>query len=150
MLARAESAIARRASEQAEQMARARQIAPASPQTPAPAHASPPRPKLSDREAEEFYQRGLQAQSAQRSDEAVRYWELVWAARPDYREVASNLKREYLARGMELFASGRLDDAMVEWQRVLRVDPTDARARGYLARAEAQRARSREILGPQR
>lgn len=150
MLARAESAIARRASEQAEQMARARQIAPASPQTSAPAHASPPRPKLSDREAEEFYQRGLQAQSAQRSDEAVRYWELVWAARPDYREVASNLKREYLARGMELFASGRLDDAMVEWQRVLRVDPTDARARGYLARAEAQRARSREILGPQR
>ena len=69
------------------------------------------------------------------------------SARPDYREVAGYLKREYLTRGMEAFAAGRLDDAMAQWERVLRIDPTDERARGYMARAQEQRARSREILG---
>jgi tetratricopeptide (TPR) repeat protein len=87
---------------------------------------------------------------AQRSEEAVRYWELVWASRPDYRDVAQNLKREYLTRGMELFAAGRLDEAVAEWEQVLKIDPSDARARGYLNRAETQRARSREILGLRR
>ena len=40
-----------------------------------------------------------------------------------------------------------LDEAMTQWERVLRVDPADDRARGYLARAQEQRTRSREILG---
>ena len=71
----------------------------------------------------------------------------MWSARPDYREVAGYLKREYLTRGMEPFAAGRLDEAVAEWERVLRIDPDDQRAHGYLARAETQRAHSREILG---
>jgi tetratricopeptide (TPR) repeat protein len=108
---------------------------------------APAAPRLSDREVEDLYQHGLAALRAQRADDALRYWELVWSARPDYREVAGYLKREYLTRGMEAFAAGRLDDATAQWERVLRVDPTDERARGYLARAQEQRARSREILG---
>src|SRR5207244_1308086 len=101
-------------------------------------------PRLSDREVEDLYQHGLAALRAQRTEDALRYWELVWSARPDYREVAGYLKREYLTRGMEAFAAGRLDDAMAQWERVLRIDPTDERARGYMARAQEQRARSRE------
>src|SRR5439155_3755922 len=92
---------------------------------------APAAPRLSDREVEELYRRGLAASRAQRADDALRYWELVWSARPDYREVAGYLKREYLTRGMEAFAAGRLDDAMELWERVLRVDPADERARGY-------------------
>jgi tetratricopeptide (TPR) repeat protein len=107
----------------------------------------PARPQLSARELEDLYQRGLAALRAQRSDDALRYWELVWSARPDYREVAGYLEREYLTRGMEAFAAGRLDEAVAQWERVLRVDPRDERARGYLARAQEQRNRSREILG---
>ncbi len=103
--------------------------------------------RLSDREAEELYQRGLVALRGQRSEDAMRYWELVWSSRPGYREVASLLKREYLTRGMEAYAAGRLDEAMTQWERVLRVDPADDRARGYLACAQEQRTRSREILG---
>jgi tetratricopeptide (TPR) repeat protein len=113
----------------------------------AAAKAAAERPTLSDREIEDLYQRGLAAVRAQRVDDALRYWELVWSSRPDYREVAGYLKREYLTRGMEAFAAGRLDEAMAQWERVLRDDPADERARGYLARAQEQRARSREILG---
>ncbi|MFI5371633.1 MAG: PorV/PorQ family protein [Candidatus Eisenbacteria bacterium] len=102
---------------------------------------------LSDREVEQLYQLGLSALKTHRVDEALRYWEHVWAERPGYRQVGDFLKREYLARGMESFAAGRLEDAVAEWQKVLRIDPRDARAQGYLDRAQKQMTRSREILG---
>ena len=60
------------------------------------------------------------------------------------------LKREYLTRGMEYFASGRLDEAMSYWERALRIDPTDERAKGYLARARTQMERTRELMGESR
>ncbi len=111
------------------------------------AGAEVPASTLSDREAEELYRQGLAALKAQRPDDALRYWEHVWAERPGYRGVGELLKREYLARGMESFASRRLEEAVAMWEKVLRVDPNDARAQGYLARAQKQIARSREILG---
>jgi cytochrome c-type biogenesis protein CcmH/NrfG len=77
----------------------------------------------------------------------VRYWELVWSARPDYRQVETYLKREYLTLGMEAFASGQLEQAVGHWKRVLEMDPDDVRANGYLERAREQMARSQEILG---
>ncbi len=155
MLERTEQVLARRAMAQAEQAARAEQArrlaarndslrAPAS--RPA-ARAPEAGPRLTDREIEDLYQRGAAALRDRRGDDALRYWELVWSARPGYREVDSYLKREYLTRGMESFAAGRLDDAVGLWERVLRVDPADERARGYLERARKQRERSREILG---
>ena len=80
----------------------------------------------------------------------MRYWELIWSAEPDYRQVSSYLTREYLTLGMEAFASGRLEQAVVHWKRVLEIDPDDSRAKGYLARAREQMARSLEILGAAR
>jgi tetratricopeptide (TPR) repeat protein len=102
---------------------------------------------LSDQEIAALYRHGLEALKAQRPDEALHYCELVWASRPDYRGVAEYLKREYLSRGMDSFAAGRLDEAIAQWEKVLKVDPNDTRARGYLVRAQQQAARSREILG---
>jgi tetratricopeptide (TPR) repeat protein len=107
----------------------------------------PARPILSDREAEDLYERGVAALRAGRSDEAVRYLELVWAARPAFRQVAGHLKKEYLTRGMESFAAGQLESAVSQWRRILDIDPGDERARGYLDRAQRQMDRSREILG---
>ncbi len=102
---------------------------------------------MSEAELEALYRRGLDAARRQRPDEAMRYWELVWNAKPGYRQVTEYLKREYLTRGMEAFAAGRLEAAVTHWRNVLRIDPNDARAGGYLARAQQQIARSREILG---
>jgi tetratricopeptide (TPR) repeat protein len=99
------------------------------------------------REIADLYRRGLQAMKERRTDDAIRYWELVWSKDPGHENVAEFLKREYLARGMEAFARGRLDEAVSLWERAVRVDPKDARARGYLARAQKQMERTREILG---
>jgi Flp pilus assembly protein TadD len=61
--------------------------------------------------------------------------------------VAEYLKREYLTRGMEHFAAGRVEEAMSHWQKALAIDPADERARGYMARAQTQVARMRELTG---
>jgi len=100
-----------------------------------------------EREAEDLYRRGLAALSAQRPDDALRYWELAWSIDPRHAGVCTALEREYLMRGMEAFAAGRLDDATALWQKVLRLDPAEPRALAYLARARMQRDRTRELIG---
>ncbi len=117
--------------------------------TPA-ADAAPAAPRLGDRELAQLYRQGALAAERGQSDAALRYWELVWSSQPDYREVKDHLMREYLTRGMEAFAAGRLEEAVAQWEKALRVDPSDERAKGYLARAQKQIARSREILGVNR
>ncbi len=117
-------------------------------------HASsggpPPLTAQQERELEDLYRRGAQAMAAGRADDALRYWELVWSARPGFQQVDEFLVREYQTRGMESFAAGRLTEAIGFWERALRVDPRDARTSGYLARAHEQMARAREISGASR
>lgn len=126
----------------------AARAAAARPQAPAPAPAPvASTPTLSRREMGVFYQRGLAAMQQGRSDEALKWWDLVWSADPKYQQVTEYLKREYLTRGMVAFAAGRLDEASESWSRALRVDPTDAQARGYLQRVQKQKTRTRELLG---
>ena len=134
-------------------LTQARQLALAPPKTPPPApDAAPhrparPRPTLSRRELDALYRRGLEAMEQHRPDDALRYWEIVWSADSTYARVGEYLKREYLMRGMNSFAAGRLEEAVALWEKVLAVDPDDARAKGYIARAEKQLARTRELLG---
>ena len=139
-------------------LTQSRQLAAAQPKTPQPApetsapHSAPaaparPRPTLSRRELDALYRRGLAAMEEKRADDALRYWEILWAADPTYARVGEYLKREYLMRGMNSFAAGKLEEAVALWERVLAVDPDDARAKGYIARAEKQLARTRELLG---
>lgn len=99
------------------------------------------------REVETLYRRGMDAIKAGRTEDAVRYWELVYSVDPTYQQVRENLKREYLMGGMDSFAAGRLDDAVSNWEKALRLDPTDEKAMGYLSRARQQLSRTREILG---
>jgi tetratricopeptide (TPR) repeat protein len=119
-----------------------------------PVPESPPRavkrPVLSQKrrkEIENLYRRGVEAMEEERGDEALNYWELVWAADPAYRNVADYLKREYLLRGLESFSQGSLEDSVHLWEKALSVDPTDEKTLGYLARAREQLTRTREILG---
>jgi tetratricopeptide (TPR) repeat protein len=96
-------------------------------------------------EIAELYGRGVAAAKAGRRDDAIRYWELVWSAAPDYQNVAGHLKQEYQARGMDAFAEGRLDRAVEIWEQALAFDPADQRTQGYLERAREHRARIRKI-----
>jgi tetratricopeptide (TPR) repeat protein len=138
-------------------LARVRAAAP--PRTPGPGGGSgggpsragiagpPPLAPQQERELADLYRRGAQAMAAGRAGDALRYWELVWSARPGFQQVDEFLVREYQTRGMESFAAGRLTEAVGYWERALQVDPDDARTRGYLARAHEQMARAREISG---
>lgn len=119
---------------------------------PEPARPAPPpaASTLKESELRELYRRGLAALAEKRSADALRYFELVWSASPKYQRVADYLKREYLILGLEAYAAGRLDDAVVQWEKALQVDPGDARARGYLTRAQRQLERSREVMGDSR
>ena len=140
-------------------LARARRVAEASARAPqvtpqgntlatvTPSATSAPVSTLSDREVEVLYRLGLTALKSQRNNDALGYWERVWAERPGYREVGDFLKREYLARGMEAFAAGKLEGAVSLWEKVLRINPKDLQARGYVARAQEQMVRSRELTG---
>lgn len=114
-----------------------------------PATPTPMTPQQ-ERELRDLYVQGLKAMEAKRPIEALRYLELVWSMNPRYERTAAYMKREYLLLGMDAYSSGRLDEAVSHWERALAVDPTDVRARGYLARAQQQRERSREILGEAR
>jgi len=99
-----------------------------------------------EREVEDLYQRGLAAMSNARPDDALRYWELARSIGPDPR-VAEVLKREYQLRGIDSFASGRLEEALNLWDMALQLDPEDQRTQGYIARAQLQLQRTREITG---
>jgi tetratricopeptide (TPR) repeat protein len=99
------------------------------------------------RELEHLYESGVEAMSQRRSEDAIRYFELVWSVSPGYQRVSDHLTREYLMRGMEFFADGKLDKAVEYWENARRVDPTDERVIGYLSRAREQVARTQQILG---
>jgi len=99
------------------------------------------------REVERLYASGMEAMTAERNEDAIRYFELVWSIEPEYKDVKEYLKREYLMRGMEFFADGRLNEAVAVWEKAHRVDPDDERVNGYLTRAREQISRTREILG---
>jgi tetratricopeptide (TPR) repeat protein len=112
--------------------------------------ASQPTPLTPERrqELDDLYRRGVAALQEGRTEDAVRYWELVWSFAPDFERVREHLKREYMTWGLEQFARGSLEAAIEQWQKALRVDPTDQRALAYLQRAQEQLSRTRQILGP--
>jgi tetratricopeptide (TPR) repeat protein len=107
----------------------------------APTYESLPMRRRAD--IADLYRRGVEAADAGHRQEAVGYWELVWAAAPDFRQVEEHLKQEYLAQGMEAFAAGRLEQAIAIWEKALVMAPDDARVQGYLERAYEHQARHR-------
>jgi tetratricopeptide (TPR) repeat protein len=97
------------------------------------------------READQDYRRGVDLAAAGRTDQALRFWEIAFTLDPDHRGVRRALEREYLLRGMVAFGRGRFAEAETHWARAVELDPSDARARGYLERARTQLERTREL-----
>lgn len=106
------------------------------------AAAPPPAP---DPEMLRIYTEGLAAQKSGRYDLALDHWERVWAADPEFEDVADLLLKEYLVRGLESFAAGSLDDAITSWEKARRIRPESPRVQAYLARALEQRARTAPV-----
>lgn len=146
-LARANTARTRATAAQTPDQVAAGKSAAASAAIPQPSYG-----RLSaerQQEVAELYRKGMLAAEQGRRDNALRYWELVWSEAPDYQQVEKYLKEEYLARGMEAFAAGDLDRAIQLWEQTQSIDPNDPRAKGYLARAQEQRTRIKEIRSTQ-
>jgi len=116
----------------------------AAPADPPPASGTTPARR---RDVEDLYRRGVAAMSEGRNDDALRYWELVWAMDPSHTRVRDLLEREYLVRGMDAFGAGRYEQAIATWEKALRIDPDDPRTLGYLARAQTQLERTRRMVG---
>ncbi len=131
------------------EIARAAAALPTAPEATHVAAASMPEPSVlspaRQREVADLYRRGVQSLDDGRTADAIRYWELVWAADPEFEGVADHLAQEYLAQGMDAFAAGKLNQAVESWEQAVRVAPNDPRARGYLERAHEQLARMRRI-----
>jgi tetratricopeptide (TPR) repeat protein len=153
-LSRAEASLAATrlamAREQARRDAEARAAAASPSTSPAVVATVPVLSAEKRQEIADLYRRGIAAMEEGRTDDAVRFWEIVWSADPTYQNVADYLKREYLTRGMEAFAAGELQEAVSDWEKALQVDPDDERAQGYLERAREQQIRMEEILGSKR
>ncbi len=143
-VARMERRIARAAREQR----RRAELARATPEPePTPTVQQPALSEKQRREIADLYRRGIEAMEEDRTEDALRYWELVWMADPEHQEVAEFLKREYLLRGLESFTRGSLDEALRLWEKARDVDPEDEKTLGYLSRAREQLLRTQEILG---
>ncbi len=99
------------------------------------------------REIEDLYRKGQDALAAGRSEEALRYLDLVFSKDPEFEQVRDHLKREYLMKGMDAFAAGKLTEAIGAWQKALKADPNDKKAQAYLVRAQQQLSRTQEIRG---
>lgn len=93
-----------------------------------------------------LYQEALTATRSGRHNEALRCWEQLWSACPEYEDVSELLKREYQVRGLESFAVGKLDEAVQFWKKALAIDSQDRRTRAYIERADELRERSTQIL----
>jgi tetratricopeptide (TPR) repeat protein len=122
-------------------IARCRAAAIAPPQVVVTPTSIPAAPVLSEarrRELTDLYERGVNAHVDGRNEEAIHFWEMVWAADPGFPGVRDHLLKEYLTLGMEEFAIGHLSAAVERWERATRVAPDDPRARGYLDRAHTQ------------
>lgn len=98
-----------------------------------------------DPEIVRIYAEGLAAQKSGRYDVALDNWERVWAADPEFEDVADLLLKEHLVRGLESFATGSLDEAITSWERARRIRPESPRVQAYLARALEQRARTAPV-----
>lgn len=101
------------------------------------------------REAEQLYQIGRQRFEAGDAQAAIREWERALEVYPGHLPSRERLCAEHLTRGLAAFSKGALDEAILAWEAAVRLDPSDGRAAGYLARARDQLARTDEILDDQ-
>jgi len=69
---------------------------------------------------------------------AIHTLDPVWLWNPGYEDVTSYLSRSLLYSGLEFYADQRYPVAIDRWERALAVDPGNAKAERYIARARQE------------
>lgn len=110
-----------------------------------PRAAKPPAvPTITDEDltkAKQDYQSGVEAFEWGRYADAAQYLEQVYEVVPSLSDVQEYLERTYIALGMERYTAGQPEEAIVIWKKVLRIDPSDEKAKTYIARTKEEIAR---------
>lgn len=102
--------------------------------------------------AEDHYTRGIQEQTAQRSQEAIHEFEKALKLNPahpqatkalqDLRGEISPTADDHYKQGLIAYSQGRRAEAVKEWRAVLAIDPQHPKARRALLKAESEGSRS--------
>lgn len=71
-------------------------------------------------------------------EHAIRTLEAVWIWDPDYGQVTPYLTRSLLLSGLEYYAEQRYRVAIERWEKARVVDPGNAKAGRYIARAREE------------
>lgn len=91
--------------------------------------------------AQQDYQAGVEAFEWGRYSDAAQYFEDAYRIAPKMDELQEYLERTYIALGMERYTAGEPDEAIAIWKKVLRIDPSDEKAKAYIARTQEEIAR---------
>ena len=104
--------------------------------------------KTAERQAlEASFQVGLGYFEAGEFDAAISTWQSIWDQAPEFGEVGNYLVKAYLLQGINLYSQGEYRQAISRCRRVLDIDPSNQKARRYLARIEEEQQELEEIRG---
>jgi len=99
------------------------------------------------RELERRYRSGMVAFSNRDFQGAIQDWRSVWLDAPEFEGVGDHLIKAYLFEGVELYGRGQYEEALDRCMRVLEIDPTNEKARRYLARIQEEKSELDQIGG---
>jgi tetratricopeptide (TPR) repeat protein len=69
----------------------------------------------------------------------------VWTVQPDYYSVSDLLAKAYIFVGMRYYSENKHVEAIENWHKALSVDPTNSKAKRYLAKAEEELQKLRGV-----
>lgn len=118
-----------------QQLAEAHRLAEAEREDRSPAPLSPS-------QLRDSYARGLQLYRAGDLLGAMRAWEHVAEASPEYEEVGQYLLRVYRVVGLESYTEGHLQNAIDIWGKALQLEPGNQQVRRYMNQANAKLRRA--------
>ena len=90
---------------------------------------------------ESTYSEGLQNFEKGDFDVAVRRFQEIWVAAPDFHSVTELLTKAYLFMGMKKYSEENYEEAIVIWEKALTVDPDNSKAKRYLQKAKEEASR---------
>jgi tetratricopeptide (TPR) repeat protein len=98
-----------------------------------------------DKALDEQYRKGMALFNAGNFDGAIASLVKVWTVQPDYYSVSDLLAKAYIFVGMRYYSENKHVEAIENWHKALSVDPTNSKAKRYLAKAEEELQKLRGV-----
>jgi tetratricopeptide (TPR) repeat protein len=124
---------------------RARQFSQRTVEAPARAEKPVTLSKELAAEADLAYREGKGAFESGNLGEAISAWERVERIAPGYESVRDYLVKAYRLMGVELYGQNELEAALNLWRSATRLDPGNSEIQAFIARAEAELGRLKEL-----